>query len=106
MVRVDVGLEPGALEVEEGGSHPIGYFQWIGCTAADAEDLNKRIRLHVAEDLGGSILEIEDFGEVTLDQLTDNVRERISADTKEPGVWYLSGRVLYNADDTGAEPGE
>jgi len=107
MVRIHVEVDPRTLEVAAGAPHPVGYYQWVGCTALSHEDLRHQIETHVAEDLGGSVLETEDFGEVELDRLSENVRVR--ADINKRGIWYLGGRCLYadrdeeSAEDVGPE---
>lgn len=99
IVRLQVKLDPNTLVIEEGIPTPIGYYQLLGCTARDEEDLESQVRMHVAEDLGGTIIEVEDYGEPDFGQLVDNIREAISADPEEWGIWYLSGRAMYSKDD-------
>lgn len=55
--------------------------------------------MHVAEDLGGTIIELEDWGEADLGRLVENVRNAIRADPEEWGIWYLGGHALYAKDD-------
>ncbi len=99
MVRVQVKLDPNTLVVEGGIPTPIGYYQLIGCTARDEEDLDSQVRMHVAEDLGGTIIEVEDYGEPDFARLVDNIRNAISGDPEEWGIWYLSGHAMYSKDD-------
>ena len=47
------------------------------------------VRVHVAEDLGGSILAIEDLGTPDLHWLVEAGGESISGDVGSHGIWYV-----------------
>lgn len=99
-VRVQVMFDPSTLVVEGEGPTPIGYFQLIGCTAQDASDLDDQVRMHVAEDLWGTIIDVEVLGEPDFDRLEPSIRETIKSDPEEWGIWYTGGHAMYCKDDT------
>lgn len=99
-VQVQVKLDPAALIVEGEGPTPIGYFQLIGCTAREDHDLHDQIRMYVAEDLRGMLVDVDILGEPDFGRLEDGIRETISADPEEWGIWYAGGHAMYSKDDT------
>jgi hypothetical protein len=98
-VRVQVMLDPNCLAVEGEGPTPIGYFQLIGCTAREERDLDAQVRMYVAEDLGGTIIDVEVLGEPDFARLEEGIRETISADPEKVGIWYTGGHAMYAKDD-------
>ena len=99
-VRVQVMFDPSTLAVEGEGPNPAGYFQLIGCTAREERDLDDQIRMYVAEDLAGTLIDVEVLGEPDFDRLEDGIRENLSADPAGCGIWYTGGHAMYSKDDT------
>jgi len=98
-MRVQVVLDASRVVVEGEGPTPIGYYQLLGCTGEDADDLHAQVRMYVAEDLGGTVVEIEDLGEPDFGRLESAIEETIHGEPDDWGIWYSSGHALFCEDD-------
>jgi len=99
-----VNVLPGSrLVAYPGQKRPTGYFQRFGVTAKDEGEMLAMIRNHIEEEIGGSIVEVENQGEPDFDDLDSEIKH-IVGNVEERGFWYVSGHAFYLNDDEGTDP--
>jgi len=91
---------PGHKIVNLPGHVPIaGYHQRFGVTAETEEVMHNMVADYMREDMGSTIVEIEDQGEPDFEGEDAEIRHLVK-DTRCPGLWYVSGRAFYQKDDS------
>ena len=102
-----VRATPGPDVKFEGETRPIlGYYQQLGITARDEIQLQELAARHVYDDLGGELEEIADVWEPDWEGEDAEVREDLTGDPQEVGVWYFGGHALFVEDDGEGEDEE
>jgi hypothetical protein len=85
----------------EGQVRPAGYYQRFGVTAVNESALYHAIARHVREDLGGTIVEVEDQGEPDFEGVDADIKELVT-NVESPGIWYVSGHAFYINEESGS----
>lgn len=90
-----VNVLPGSqLVAAPGERRPTGYFQRFGITGDSEEEMLGSIAAYVHEDLGGTIVEVDNQGEPDFEDLDSEIRN-VVGDVVRKGFWYISGRAFY-----------
>lgn len=77
---------------------PTGYFQRFGITAGSEREMLASIADYVHEDLGGTIVEIENHGAPDFDDMGSEIAD-VAGNAERRGFWYVSGRAFYLNED-------
>lgn len=67
------------------------------------QEMIAMIRGHVQEDMGGTIVEVENQGEPDFEDLDSEIRDLVG-NLDRRGFWYISGHAFYINEDEDARP--
>jgi hypothetical protein len=92
-----INAVPGDKLVElPGQKRPAGYFQKFGGSAESENEMLSWIQEYVKNDLGSTIIEVENYGEPDFEDLDADIRDYLVGDVEEPGFWFIGGRAFYS----------
>jgi hypothetical protein len=80
-----------------GAAPPIGYYQRLGVTAADAADLIAIVKGYLEADTGARLLDVDAMEVADLAGQHQDLRD-VCGESATRGVWYASGRGFYSGD--------
>lgn len=99
-VRVEAKIGPEARIAIESPTRILGYYQRLGVTARDKEELVKLVKDFVEKDFGATVVEIGDFCVPDFDAADADIKD-ICGNTSRIGIWYHSGHAFFDDDEDG-----
>jgi hypothetical protein len=75
----------------------LGYYQTLGVTARDEEELRRLIEDRLRSDLGSELLRVEERWEPDFAGGDHDICD-VVGDWNAVGIWYASGRAFYGSD--------
>jgi hypothetical protein len=91
---VRVEAQPGPRLRFEGTETPIGFFQRLGVTANDEQDLIDVVRDFLLEDGESTLVELDDLSVPDFEGSERDIQDECG-DMRQRGVWYASGRAFF-----------
>lgn len=71
-----------------------GYYQRLGVTARTQDELITIIREHIAEDTGGTLVDVAEIWVPDFEGADSDLKD-VCDDTSKVGIWYWSGRAFF-----------
>lgn len=96
---IAVEAKPGENVVFE-GAEVDGYYQRLGVTARNEDELQSLVEDYLKADLGGTLIEISERWEPDFSGGDADVLGEVG-DISRVGIWYRSGRAWFGPDDPG-----